>query len=138
MAAQKGRQILIKVDSDGSGTFLAIGGMRSKSISFNSETVDVTDSDSANQWRELLEGAGIKSASISGSGVFKDSASEEDVRGYFFSGAIEEYQFIIPDFGTVEGLFQVSSLEYAGEYNAEATFSMQFESAGELTWTAAV
>lgn len=137
MAAQKGREILIKVDSDGAGTFLTIGGMRSKSISLNSETVDVTDSDSANQWRELLENAGVRSASISGSGVFKDSASEEDVRGYFFSGAIEEYQFIVPDFGTIEGLFQVNSLEYAGEYNGEASFSMSFESAGALTWTAA-
>jgi phage major tail protein, TP901-1 family len=137
MAAQKGSDILIKVDSDGLGTFVTIGGMRSKSISFNAETVDVSDSDSVNKWRELLEGAGLKSATITGSGVFKDSAGEEDVRGYFFTGAIEEYQFIVPDFGTVEGLFQVTSLDYAGEHNGEATYSMTFESAGELTWTAA-
>lgn len=137
MAAQKGSDILIKVDSTGAGVFITIGGMRSKSISFNAETVDVSDSDSVNKWRELLEGAGLKSATITGSGVFKDSAGEEDVRGYFFTGAIEEYQFIVPDFGTVEGLFQVTSLDYAGEHNGEATFSMTFESAGELTWTAA-
>lgn len=137
MAAQKGSDILIKVDSTGAGVFITIGGMRSKSISFNAETVDVSDSDSVNKWRELLEGAGLKSATITGSGVFKDSAGEEDVRGYFFTGAIEEYQFIVPDFGTVEGMFQVTSLDYAGEHNGEATFSMTFESAGELTWTAA-
>ena len=137
MAAQKGSDILIKVDSTGAGVFITIGGMRSKSISFNAETVDVSDSDSVNKWRELLEGAGLKSATITGSGVFKDSAGEEDVRGYFFTGAIEEYQFIVPDFGTVEGLFQVTSLDYAGEHNGETTFSMTFESAGELTWTAA-
>lgn len=137
MAAQKGSDILIKVDSTGAGAFVTIGGMRSKSISFNAETVDVSDSDSVNKWRELLEGAGLKSATITGSGVFKDSAGEEDVRGYFFTQAIEEYQFIVPDFGTVEGLFQVTSLDYAGEHNGEATFSMTFESAGELTWTAA-
>jgi len=137
MAAQKGSDVLIKVDSTGAGVFVTIGGMRSKSISFNAETVDVSDSDSVNKWRELLEGAGLKSATITGSGVFKDSAGEEDVRGYFFTQAIEEYQFIVPDFGTVEGLFQVTSLDYAGEHNGEATFSMTFESAGELTWTAA-
>ena len=137
MAAQKGSDVLIKVDSNGSGTFLTIGGMRSKSISFNAETVDVSDSDSVGKWRELLEGAGIKNATITGSGIFKDTASEEDVRGYFFTQSIEDYQFIVPDFGTVEGLFQVSSLDYAGEYNGEVTFSMTFESAGELTWTAA-
>jgi TP901-1 family phage major tail protein len=136
MAAQKGSDLLIKVDSNGSGTFLTIGGMRSKSISFNAETVDVTDSDSSGKWRELLEGGGIKSATLTGSGIFKDSASEEDVRGYFFAQTIVEYQFIIPDFGTVEGLFQVTSLDYAGEYNGEVTYSMTFESGGVLAWTA--
>ena len=138
MAAQKGSDILIKVDSDGIGTFVTVGGMRSKSISFNAETVDVSDSDSTNKWRELLAGAGLKSATITGSGVFKDSAGEEDVRGYFFSQTIVDYQFIVPDFGTIEGAMQTSSIDYAGEHNGEATYSMTFESAGELTWTAAV
>lgn len=136
MAAQKGSDVLVKVD-DGTGTFNTIGGLRSKSISFNAETVDVSDGDSTNKWRELLAGAGFKSSTITGSGVFKDSASEEDVRGYFFNGTHEDYQFIIPDFGTVEGPFQVTSLDYAGEHNGEATYSMTFESAGALTFTPA-
>lgn len=136
MAAQKGRDVLIKVD-DGASNFNTIGGLRSRAVSINSETVDVTDGDSTNQWRELLEGAGIKNATITGSGIFKDSASEEDVRGYAFAGTIANYQFIIPSFGTIEGPFQVTSLDYAGEYNGEATYSMTFESAGALTWTAA-
>jgi TP901-1 family phage major tail protein len=137
MAAQKGSDILIKVDSNGAGSFVTIGGMRSKSISLNAETVDVSDSDSVNKWRELLAGAGMKSATLTGSGVFKDTAGEEDVRGYFFAQSIEDYQFIIPDFGTIGGAFQVTAIDYAGEYNGEATYSMTFESAGELTWTAA-
>lgn len=137
MAAQKGSDILIKVDSNGAGSFVTIGGMRSKSISLNAETVDVSDSDSVNKWRELLAGAGMKSATLTGSGVFKDSAGEEDVRGYFFAQSIEDYQFIIPDFGTIEGAFQMTAIDYAGEYSGEATYSMTFESAGELTWTAA-
>jgi TP901-1 family phage major tail protein len=136
MAAQKGSDILIKVDSNGAGSFVTVGGMRSKTISLNAETVDVSDSDSTNKWRELLANAGMKSATITGSGVFKDSAGEEDVRGYFFTQAIQDYQFIIPDFGTIEGAFQVTAIDYAGEYNGEATYSMTFESGGELTWTA--
>lgn len=137
MAAQKGSDVLIKVDSTGAGVFVTVGGMRSKSISLNAETVDVSDSDSTNKWRELLAGAGLKSATITGSGVFKDSAGEEDVRGYFFAQTIVDYQFIIPDFGTIEGAYQVTAIDYAGEHNGEATFSLTFESAGELTWTAA-
>jgi TP901-1 family phage major tail protein len=137
MAAQAGKAILIKVDTNGAGTFGTIGGMRSKSIALNKETVDVTDSDSVGQWRELLSGAGVKTCSISGSGVFKDSANEGIIRTNYLTDVIAEYQFIIPDFGTFEGPFDVTSIEYSGEYNGEAQYSMSFESAGQLTFTAA-
>ncbi len=138
MTAQAGKDVLIKVDTDGIGTFVTLGGVRSKSISLNSETVDITNGDSTNQWRELLANAGVRSASISGSGVFTDSATEEDVRGYFMAGSVDNYQVIIPDFGTFQGPFQITSLEYSGEYNGEAAYSVTFESGGELTWTAAI
>lgn len=137
MAAQKGKEILIKVDTNGAGVFGTVGGMRSKSISLNKETVDVTDSDSVDQWRELLSGAGVKSASITGSGVFKDSANENVIRTNFLTDVIALYQFIVPGFGTFQGLFDITSLEYSGEYNGEAQFSMGFESAGPLTFTTA-
>lgn len=137
MAAQKGKAILIKVDTNGAGVFGTIGGMRSKSITLNKETVDVTDSDSTDQWRELLSGAGVKSCSISGSGVFKDSANEAIIKTNFMTDVIADHQFIIPDFGTFEGAFDVTSLEYSGEYSGEAQFSMSFESAGQITFTAA-
>jgi TP901-1 family phage major tail protein len=136
MAAQKGAEMLVKVD-DGTGTFNTACGIRSKSISFNTETVDVTDSCSAGRWRELLAGAGVRSATITGSGIFKDQDMEDDVRRYFFDGILFDAQMIIPDFGTLEGAWIVSSLDYAGEYNGEVTFSMTFESAGQQVWTPA-
>jgi TP901-1 family phage major tail protein len=43
---------------------------------------------------------------------------------------------IIPDFGIVEGPFQVSSIEYAGSHNGEATYEMSMASAGALSFTA--
>lgn len=135
MAAQKGKEILIKAVIGGTPT--TIGGMRSKSISLNKETVDVTDSDSVGQWRELLSGAGVKSASISGSGVFKDSAAEQQVRAWFFDDTMPTMQFIVPDLGTFSGPFDIPTLEYSGEYNGEAQFSMSFESAGQLAFSAA-
>lgn len=137
MAAQPGKSILIKIDTTGGGVFGTIGGMRSKSITLNKETVDVTDSDSTDQWRELLTGAGVKTCSISGSGVFKDSANEALVKTNYFTDVIAAYQFIVPDFGTLEGPFDITSIEYSGEYNGEVQFSMSFESAGQITFTAA-
>lgn len=136
MSAQNGKDLLIKVDVSGSGTFETLAGLRATRISFNAETVDVTNLGSSGGWRELLSGAGVKSASLSGSGVFRDEATDERARQIFFDGEIPNFQVIIPDFGVVEGPFQISAIEYAGSHNGEATYEVSMASAGALVFTA--
>lgn len=136
MAVQSGKDLLIKLDMVGDGSFETIAGLRATRISFNAETVDVTSLESQGGWRELLAGAGVKTASISGSGVFRDAATDERARQIFFDGEIPSFQVIIPDFGVVEGPFQLSAIEYAGSHNGEATYEMTMASAGALTFTA--
>jgi TP901-1 family phage major tail protein len=136
MAVQSGKDLLIKLDMIGDGSFETIAGLRASRISFNAETVDVTSLESSGGWRELLAGAGVKTASISGSGVFRDAGTDERARQIFFDGEIPRFQVIIPDFGIVEGPFQLSSIEYAGSHNGEATYEMTMASAGALTFTA--
>ena len=77
MVAQNGKDLLIKIDMTGDGLFETAAGLRATRISFNAESVDVTSLESSGGWRELLGGAGVKTASISGSGVFKDDATDE-------------------------------------------------------------
>ena len=138
MAAQKGSDLLIKIgNSDSPSDFVTVAGLRTKTLAFNAESVDVTNSDSVNKWRELLAGAGIKSCSLSGAGVFTDAAADETVRAEYFAQTIKDYQVIIPDFGTIEGPFQITQLNYAGEHNAEVTWDVSLESAGEITFVAA-
>jgi TP901-1 family phage major tail protein len=136
MGAQKGKDLLLKVDSDGVGTFATVARLRSHTIAFNAESVDITHAESAGRWRELLSGAGAKSARMAGSGIFKDAASDETVRSYIFDGTIRDWQVVIPDFGTVEGPFQVTALEFAGRHDGELTYELALESAGELIFTA--
>jgi TP901-1 family phage major tail protein len=136
MAAQKGKDLLLKADSTGAGVFVTVAGLRSRALSFNAETVDVTHQESAGQWRELLAGAGIKSSRVTGAGIFKDAASDELIRSYVFNGTIREWQMIVPDFGTVEGLFQITSFELTGRHDGEVSFEISLESAGELVFTA--
>jgi len=138
MVAQKGKDLLLKVDKNTVGTFITVAGMRSRRISFNAEAVDVTDYESAGRWRELLAGSGVQRASINGSGIFKDAQSDVDIREMFFNGAIVPWQIIVPDFGTIEGLFQITSLEYAGSHSGEVSYELAIESAGALTFTVAV
>ena len=136
MGAQNGKDLLIKLDLTGGGLFETIAGLRATRISFNAETVDVTSLESQGGWRELLAGAGVKSATISGSGVFKDESTDERARQIFFDGETPAFQVIVPDFGVIEGPFQVSSIEYSGSHNGEATYELSMASAGALTFTA--
>lgn len=136
MAVQNGRDLLIKLDMNGNGQFETIAGLRASRLGFNAETVDVTSLDSQGRWRELLAGAGVRSASISGSGVFRDATSDERTRQVFFDGEVPRFQVVIPDFGVVEGPFQITSLEYAGSYNGEASYEISLASAGTITFVA--
>lgn len=135
MPAQKGKDLLIKID-DGAGGFTTVAGLRTRQLAFNAETVDVTNAESVGRWRELLAGAGVRRAGITGAGVFKDAGSDARLRQVFFDGAIDTYQVIVPDFGRIEGPFQITALEYRGDHAGEVTFEMAFESAGALTFTA--
>lgn len=135
MAAQKGKDLLLKID-DGTGIFVSVAGLRTRQLSFNAETVDATNADSAGRWRELLAGAGVKRASLNGQGIFKDAGSDALVRTLFFDDVIRVWQIIIPDFGRIEGPFQITALEYRGEHAGEITFDMALESAGLLSFTA--
>lgn len=134
MAAQKGKDLLLKMHDGAS--LVTVAGLRSRQIAFNAQSVDVTHSESAGRWRELLDGAGVKRASVTGSGVFKDAASDALVRSVFFTGALPQCQVLIPDFGTITGPFQVTALEIAAEHDREVTFDLTLESAGEITFAA--
>ncbi|SHE50269.1 phage major tail protein, TP901-1 family [Loktanella atrilutea] len=138
MAAQSGKDLLVKVDMTGDGLFESAAGLRATRISFNAESVDVTSLESAGGWRELLGGAGVKTASISGSGIFHDAVTDERMRQVFFDGETPDFQVIIPDFGTVTGPFLISSIEYAGTFDGEATYELSLNSAGAISFVAAI
>ena len=137
MAGQKGRDILLKL---GQGTvpetYLTVAGIRSKTLAFIAQKVDATSADSPEAWRELLAGAGLKEAEISGAGVFKDAPSDALVRASFFAQAVRPWQVVVPDFGTLTGPFLITRLEYSGSHDGEAQFALTLASAGALVWEA--
>ncbi|UWQ21004.1 phage major tail protein, TP901-1 family [Jannaschia sp. W003] len=135
MAAQNGSDLLLKVDIDGNLVFETFAGLRTTRLSFNAAPVDVTAIGSPGGWRELLGNAGIRTASVSGAGVFRDEATDARARALFFDGAVVRWQVILPDFGIVEGPFQITALEYAGAHDGEATYEVSLASAGELTFS---
>ena len=136
MAGQKGRDLLIQFDTGGS-VFVTIAGLRSSTVTINNETVDITNKDSAGV-RDLLEGAGINSMSISGSGVFLDETIIGTLRTKASANNHVTLRFVVPGGsagGTYEGSWAIASLGEAGEHNGEVTYSLSFESDGVITFS---
>lgn len=137
MAAQAGKDLLLKVEDDAlPGTYVAVGGFRSNSFTINGEGIDITNKDS-NGFKEMLDGAGVRSVTASGTGVFMDDAIFTQVNTDVLAGSIKSWEVIIPDFGTYEAGFLITSVEFAGEHNGEATYTINLESSGAVTFTAA-
>ncbi|MEL6289400.1 MAG: phage major tail protein, TP901-1 family [Pseudomonadota bacterium] len=136
MVAQRGRDLLLKVDPERNGTYVTIAGLRTRTLAFNAESVDITHSESAGHWRELLAGCGVRSARVAGSGLFKVAQSDEVLRAAFFAGTLLACELAIPDFGSIAGEFHIAALEFAGRHDGEVTFEVALESAGALTFTA--
>ncbi|MEM9988849.1 MAG: phage major tail protein, TP901-1 family [Pseudomonadota bacterium] len=132
MGITRGKDMLLKLD-DGSGNYRVIGGLRTKSFTLSSAAVDVTTVESKG-WRELLSCGGLRQVNISGEGVFINDAASDQAQSLFFSGEHGRWQLVIPDYGTLSGPFQLSSLEYTGPTRGETTFRMSLASAGEITF----
>ena len=137
MAAQKGSALLLKRgDAASPEVFSDAAGLRTKTMTLNRETVEITNSDSTGKWRELLAGGGVRTCSFSGSGVFKDATIDESIRADFYAEVIGNWQIVVPDFGTFEGAFQMTQLDHAGEHNGEVNYNIAFESSGVIAFTA--
>jgi TP901-1 family phage major tail protein len=140
MPAGKGSSFLLKDNS--TGTPATIGGLRSTSMTINGEAVDITTKDSNafissgnDKARDLLQGGGVRSMTISASGVFTDSSTENILRGFAFDGAIQNYDLIFSDGSKISGAFLITSYERAGEFNGEETYSVTLESSNTITYT---
>jgi TP901-1 family phage major tail protein len=140
MPAGKGSSFLLKDNS--TGTPATIGGLRSTSMTINGEAVDITTKDSNafissgnDKARDLLQGGGVRSLTISASGVFTDSSTENILRGFAFDGAIQNYDLVFSDGSKIAGAFLITSYERAGEFNGEETYSVTLESSNTITYT---
>ena len=127
---ERGSAFLLKV-GDGAGTpvFATVAGLRTTQLSVNGEAVVVTSKDSGG-WRQLLSGAGVRSVSVSGAGVFTGSAAEARLRASALAGVLDDYRLSFEGGDTMTGRFLVTRLDYAGEFNGERTYTVSLESSG--------
>lgn len=134
--AVAGALVAARVETATANTYIDLGGLRTKGITINNESIDTTNSDSTGRWTELLAAIAARSVEISGDGVFKDGAASDRLRTVSLaSPPTVKMEFFIPTFGTFAGTFFVSSLEFGADHSAEVTYSASFTSTGEVTFT---
>ncbi|MET0178973.1 MAG: phage tail protein, partial [Novosphingobium sp.] len=100
-------------------------------MSINGDTVVVTSKDSGG-WRELLSGAGVRSVSVTASGIFLGSAAEEQIRGNALAGLLDGYELSFEDGQKLRGKFLIQRLDYSGDFNGERNYSVNLESSGPV------
>lgn len=112
--------------------FRTLGGLRSKELSFSSEAIDVTNVDS-NEWKSMLDNSGVRSVSISGSGVYTSETVFTEFRNDFLNNALTCIMLLDAKTGELyEGCFKISELSISGDYDAEGTYSVSAESSGPV------
>jgi len=137
MAAEKGSAFLLKIGDGGAPpAFATIAGMRTTQLSINGEAVVITNKSSAG-WRELLPGAGVRSVSVTGAGVFTGSTAETRLKSQALSGGVDDFELTFESGERLQGRFLLTRLDYAGDFNGERTYSLSLESSGPVTAGAA-
>jgi TP901-1 family phage major tail protein len=132
MAAEKGSAFLLKVGNGAAPVVYAtVAGLRTTQLSVNGEAVAITSKDSGG-WRELLSGAGVRSVSVSGAGVFTGSAAETRLKANALSGVLDDYRLAFESGETMTGRFLVTRLDYAGDFNGERSYTLSLESSGAV------
>ncbi|PZN97385.1 MAG: phage major tail protein, TP901-1 family [Alphaproteobacteria bacterium] len=132
MAMEKGSAFLLKIgDGAAPPVFTTVAGLRTTQMTVNAETVVVTNQGSGG-WRELLSGAGVRSVSLSGAGVFTGSAAEARIKANALAGQVDDYRISFESGDTVTGRFLITRLDYAGDFNGERTYTLALESSGAV------
>jgi TP901-1 family phage major tail protein len=132
MAVEKGSAFLLKVGNGGSPVvYSTVAGMRTTQLSIGGETVVVTNKGSGG-WRELLSGAGVRSVSVSGAGVFTGSAAETRLKGNALSGVLDDFELSFESGERLQGRFLVNRLDYSGDFNGERSYTLALESSGQV------
>ena len=132
MAIEKGSAFLLKIGDGGTPVaFSTVAGLRTTQMSINGEAVNVTTKDSGG-WRELLSGAGVRSVSVAGAGIFTGSVAEARVQGHALSGTMDDYELAFESGARMRGRFVVTRLDHSGDYNGERGYTLALESSGAV------
>jgi predicted secreted protein len=130
MTHYAGKDMLLKTGTWSGGT--AVGGFTTNGLTINNQVIDVSSKDL--QFRQLIAG-GIKSLTISGSGISSNDTGYETFKGYAQAASANALAMGMDDSDTVEATFIITTFSITGEYQGAQTFDFTAESVGTVTYT---
>lgn len=140
MPAVRGSTLLLQRGDGGTPTesFTTVGALQNATVNLNGNPIDVTTSDDVDVNNEIWRAniTGVKDLSISGNGVAKALEPIQSVYNDFATGAIRNYQVVVPFVGTYTVAFVITAMTFEGPYDGAATFSIELTSAGAPTFVA--
>lgn len=134
--AKNGSLMLLKIESDTPGTFVAVMSAKSNNFTINNSTVDVSTKLDAN-WGALLSGGGTKELTCSLEGIFLNTDYDKQVRALGFSGEEHKYEIVTSNGDKFAGLFVITSMTCTGARGEAETYSASLRNSGEITFTPA-
>jgi len=132
MPMEKGSAFLLKVGNGASPVvFTTVAGLRTTQLSIAGESVVVTNKGSGG-WRELLSGAGVRSVSVSGAGIFTGSAAEARLKAKALNGELDDFELSFESGERMQGRFLIARLDHSGDFNGERNYAVTLESSGPV------
>ena len=130
----RGVDIIIMVEGEMAGSFVAVAGQRNATLSEERETIDMTSKDSVNGAQEFDYGAYTWTVSCDGVYVASD-ANYQKLRDAIRNRTIVKVR--INENGTpvttLTGDALVTSSEFEAPYDGEVTYSVELQGTGALT-----
>lgn len=138
MADITGKSVLLYIGDGGSPeAFALIAAGTSHSATISTTEVEKNSKDSGG-WREIFPTGAIRSVALTMSGIFTDTAAQEDLRQLAMSAdPSANFRFTFGGTRRITGNFQVTSYEHSGETEGFAQFTANFASNGVIVEEAA-
>lgn len=115
-------------------SFTPLAGLTARRFSLSARLIETTDLASPSGWRELASGGGARGMTVTAQGVLRSLAADQALRTALAGQSPIDCQVTVPGLGVFTGPFLAEKIDYIGDYDGEATWSLTLASAGALSF----
>lgn len=136
MTALDARSLTLKIgDGADPETFTELGGLQNHRITLRNDAANYHHANIAHSWNKSFGQTGRQQMTLSGQGMFTNSATEEALRAQAFSNTTQNFQIELGNGDLIQGTFVISNYERYASMEGAIEYQLSLQSAGEVTFT---